>query len=93
MHKEAVKKNMTASSRPVYFIPLFVEAACPLRADVFFYISGIEFHVDFPKFFFTVNVVLIHFCQSGHASVTVCFDVAKRLCHNFLAFFSRCFCN
>ena len=29
----------------------------------------------------------------AHASITIRFDVAKRLCHDFFAFFSRCFCN
>ena len=43
---------------------LSIEATAPLRADIFLYISGIEFLIDLAEFFFAVDIVLVHLCKS-----------------------------
>ena len=53
-------------------------------------ISRIELHIYLTKLFLPVNIILVHLCDTAHASIAVSIYISQRIGNYLLSFFPSC---
>lgn len=53
-------------------------------------ISRIELHIDLTELLLPINIILVHLCDTAHASIAVSIYISQRIGNYLLSFFPSC---